>query len=301
MSRTSIEWTDVSWNPIKGCSRISPGCKHCYAERHAGRFCNGPVTAGPFHLYAERKTDGAHWTGKVALNKKTLREPLSWRKPRRAFISMSDPFHENLPDAERDQIFAVWYLHLHSRPTPSTLQILTKRSTFMMGYMNNPETPRRIEKALWKIVGDAPYALSSPLPWPPPNVHLGVSVESEDYAYRIHQLQLTAAAKRFVSYEPALGPIEWDQFRLDRIDQVIIGGESGPGARPFDIEWARQTIARCKTTGVAVFCKQLGAKPYQSRDTKGDHHPWLLVHRKGGDMDEWPEDLRVREFPGDRP
>ena len=150
--------------------------------------------------------------------------------------------------------------------------------------------------------------LSSPdvaacLTWPLPNVWLGVSVENQATAdERIPLLLQTPAKKRFISYEPALSAVDFARlFATLGIDQLIIGGESGPGSRPFDIQWARDTIAQCKAAGVACFVKQLGARPYAMVQPDGYEKPYRtepeLADRKGGDMAEWPEDLRVREFP----
>ncbi len=342
MPETTIEWTDRTWNPVRGCSRISPGCVHCYAERHAGRFCNGHkviydgdgmpgnITTvgppGPFHLFAERRSDGAHWTGKVDLIEDKLLEPLSWRKPCRVFVnSMSDLFHENLPDEAIDRVFAVMALTPHI-----TYQVLTKRADRMREYFGPSEEAGGMTRDVFvegqaqslyeKRTGEDP-SMWLAVHWPLPNVWLGVSVEDQQRAdERIPHLLATPAAKRFVSYEPALGPVDFNRIKNERgwflqsvsgvigvpdfkvsgkcLDWLIIGGESGPGARPFDIAWARQTVKQCKAAGVACFVKQLGARPKAPfEDDPTGRYYMKLKDKKGGDMAEWPEDLRVREFP----
>lgn len=304
MSLTSIEWTDRTWNPTRGCSRVSEGCRHCYAERMAARFVtpnretSRGVFAGPFFGVI---TNGK-WNGRVELITEKLTEPLSWRKPSRVFVnSMSDLFHEALPAQDIAEVFRVM-----ARCPQHTFQILTKR-------------PERIAELVPRML--ATFGSF-------PNVWLGVSVEDQATAdKRIPLLLQTPAAKRFVSYEPALGPVE---FRLAAMDWVIVGGESGPGARPFDLEWARGTVRWGKAVGVPVFVKQLGRwvklpasedlkRPFGCRPDRylhvdggtfvpgfiGAHThdgargaiAFSLDDAKGGDPSEWPEDLRVREFP----
>lgn len=343
---TSIEWTDATWNPVRGCSRISPGCVNCYAEGIAARFSD-PATeetpAGPFHLYADRNKSGSKWTGKVDLIEDKLLEPLSWRKPRRAFVnSMSDLFHEGMPDEAIDRVFAVMALTPHI-----THQVLTKRAHRMREYFSkiqNGGFTRKLEVCMAADAiatsGISPVNLYRPTDaWPLPNVWLGVSVEDQQAAdERMPELLNTPAAVRFVSYEPALEAVDWRPYLPGRVnphwtgraddnpasewglDQIICGGESGRGARPFDIAWARQTIRQCREAGVACFVKQLGAVPIM-RGCRQHHYDWgsaigktakfsyfdernqpdmwrvHLKNKKGGDMAEWPEDLRVRQFP----
>jgi protein gp37 len=261
---STIEWTDATWNPVRGCSRVSEGCRNCYAERQAARFSN---SSDAFHGFAEMTPSGPRWTGRVELVEERLEDPLHWKTPKRMFVnSMSDLFHEKLPLADFLRVFEVMQMaHWH------TYQVLTKR----------PEQ--------FKILPNIVL----------PNVWFGVSVENQATAdERIPLLLQTPAAIRFVSYEPALGPVD---FHLETypegayLDWIIVGGESGPGARPFDIAWARDTIAQCKAAGVACFVKQLGTAWAKAGMAMDDHKPAL--DRKGGDWDEWPEDLRVREFP----
>lgn len=297
---TGIEWTDRTWNPIRGCSRVSEGCRNCYAERQAARFVK-PGQA--FHGFAKvvaprdsldrvgRRRNG--WTGKVELIEHKLREPLSWRKPAKVFVnSMSDLFHEGLPDRDIDRILLVMeQAHRH------TYQILTKRPEVMRGYMAERFGPA-----------------GSRAPHPPPNVWLGVSAENQAAAdERIPILLRTPAAVRFVSCEPLLGPISlqpwfgvcdhnceaeipgrhWSWCPADRppLNWVIVGGESGPGARGCHLGWIRSIVNDCRTADLPVFVKQLGAQPRSATQ-------WILPRDpKGGDPSEWPEDLRVREFP----
>lgn len=240
---TKIEWTDKTWNPVSGCTKVSPGCAHCYAERITERF-HGP---GSFE--------------NVVLHPERLEQPFHIRKPSRIFVnSMSDLFHEDVPeefiaDVFREMIFC----------SQHTFQILTKRARRMMEV----------------VKGFRAYSTA------PKNIWLGVSCENQHFAQvRIPALLDTPCAIRFVSAEPLLGPLElnlWFVEGLNKgvgIDWVICGGESGPGARPMNPEWARSLRDQCKDAGVAFFMKQMGG-----------------VHDKGGAIDSIPEDLRVREFP----
>jgi protein gp37 len=307
---TPIEWTEETWNPTRGCSRVSEGCRNCYAEKQALRFsANGQ----PFQGFTTKVNGHAAWTGRVELIEKRLEEPLHWKRPRRVFVnSMSDLFHESLPDAAIDRVVAVM-----ARCPQHTFQILTKRPDRMRAYITAGfgfYARRRVQDVLkpvyWRLADRLIYN------WPLPNVWLGVSVEDQATAdSRIPVLLKTPSAVRFVSYEPALGLIDFRNIRegtidalsgsdfdqitspplrrtsdkrrnLPPLDWVIVGGESGPGARPFDIEWARSVINQCRLYGVACFVKQIGA-------CSGV----VTAHHKGGNPDEWPPDLRVREYP----
>ena len=314
--KTLIEWTDRTWNPTRGCSMAkgseAGGCLNCYAARMASRGLPGltsPTTGRPF---ARILDSGPRWTGEVELIESALILPLKWRKPQRVFVnSMSDLFHENL---QFEQIKQVW--RVMKDADWHTFQILTKRAGRMA----------ELVPYLVDMFGLLPH------------VHLGVSVEDKPTAdERISLLLRTPAAKRFVSYEPALGPVDWSPLayapKIDTadnsvtgwgwLDWIIVGGESGPGARSFNVQWARNTIRQCREAGVACFVKQLGAYPVipghrqahydwgpgigltesSSRFTAVEPHRessglWRihLNDRKGGDMSEWPEDLRVREL-----
>lgn len=211
--RSTIEWTEATWNPITGCTKVSPGCAHCYAETFAERF-----RGVPGHPY-ERGFD-------LQLRLERLEQPLSWTKPRIIFVnSMSDLFHEDVPDRYVKSVFAVMErAHWH------TFQVLTKRA-------------ERLE------------AIAPTLEWPP-NVWMGVSVENQRWTSRIDALRKTPANVRFLSCEPLLGPLDLD---LDGIHWVIVGGESGHRARPMQASWALSIREQCATAGVPFFFKQWGA------------------------------------------
>jgi protein gp37 len=255
-----IEWTDETWNPIRGCSRVSEECLHCYAEIQATKF---GTSTGPFQGFAILTNSGPRWTGQVELIEHKLEEPLRWRKPRRIFVnSMSDLFHEQLSEEDIAKVFAVMH-----RADWHTYQILTKRARRMAWI-----TPRMIDR----------FGVMK-------HVWLGVSAGSQRWASeRIPLLLETPAVVQFVSYEPALGPVDFRPWLYEGgLDWIITGGESGPGARPFDPAWGRCVIAQCRAANVPNFVKQMGDAPLGLK----------LTAKRGGDPEEWPEDLRVREFP----
>ncbi|MCC7082193.1 MAG: phage Gp37/Gp68 family protein [Burkholderiales bacterium] len=318
--RSHIQWTDATWNPTTGCSKVKSGCKNCYALREWARL-SAPRT--PPNVYTGRKfTD-------VRTHDDRLDQPLRWTKPRRVFVnSMSDLFHKKVPDEFIDRVFAVMaQAHQH------TYQVLTKRAERMREYLT-----RRASAVEGTLVGmrimDARLRRKHlQFMWPLPNVWLGVSVEDQATAdERIPLLLRTPAAVRFVSYEPAIGRVDfcetfgmwWNstmrafessgaQFNRPNgrrgIDWVIVGGESGPKARACDLAWIRSTVQQCKAAGVPCFVKQAGARPILDCPPGEENEPqmrpdgsaryWTIAmkDRKGGDMAEWPEDLRVREFP----
>lgn len=299
---TSIEWTDTVWNPVVGCSRVSAGCEHCYAERVAHRAMQ-PAHAG----LTVSGTNGPRWTGEVRCLPERLDQPLHWRKPRRVFVnSMSDLFHEKVPDDFIDDVFARMALGLQH-----TYQVLTKRPDRMLAYMTGVSHLRMTR--LFRNFSDYTEPVG---PWPLPNVQLGVSVENQATSdERIPLLLQTPAALRFVSYEPAIGPVKFGQWLCGerqargfddghRVNWLIVGGESGSGARPCDVEWIRSAVQQCRNASVPCFVKQLGARPMAVPPGKrAPFEPagmkWRLLLRssKGGDPAEWPDDLRVREFP----
>lgn len=338
---TSIEWTDETWNPTVGCSRVSAGCENCYAERVAHRGMSeqhrGLTVLGKH---------GPRWNGTVRFLPDRLGEPRRWRKPRRVFVnSMSDLFHEKVADAQIAAVFGVM-----AACPEHTFQVLTKRPKRARKWFETIDSESHWdclkaceEQAAWLLHTD----LALGAEWPLPNVWLGVSVEDQATAdERIPWLLDCPAAVRFVSYEPALGWVDFGAFldgdwldvpreeRAPGLDWIIVGGESGPGARPFDVAWARSTIAQCKVAGVPCFVKQLGANVRTRNDDNftidedppdEEFPPWpmrlvaddriednpnglreeyqgapvrvRLQDRKGGDMAEWRADLRVREFP----
>lgn len=291
--KSNIEWTDATWNPIVGCSIVSPGCTNCYAMRMAARLelmGNAPHYAG----LAKKVNGTAVWTGKLALApEKTLTEPLRRRRPSMYFVnSMGDLFHEDCPDEWIDRVFRTMGA-CDDLGCRHTFQILTKRAGRMLTYMTSPRA-----RTAWNAPPMAPNA------WPPRNIWLGVSAERQQEAdERIPLLLGAPAAVRFVSCEPLLGPIKFHEHLGDDwlasglsgerrgLDWIIVGGESGPDARPFQIEWAERIVAQCAAADVACFVKQLGAVPLSSG------YPLALKSRKGGDPQEWPDSLRVREFP----
>ncbi len=314
--QTGIEWTDATWNPLRGCSRVSEGCRHCYAEAVAARFSDEGM---PYHGLATRTPSGPRWTGTVRLIEEHLADPLKWRKPRRVFVnSMSDLFHESVPDGWIDSIFAVMAL-----APDHTFQILTKRAERMQQYLSDPARHRAIVAAMdmpvWLPAGRR--FLRVPENWPMPNVWLGVSVEHQQAAdQRIPHLLDTPAAVRFLSAEPLLGGLDIGKHRPGArgLHWVIVGGESGHGARPCETWWIRNILGQCRDADVACFVKQLGAVPTAKCgqcgrtvgnvlggcvDACGPTHAAMIGEsqrirdRKGGDPSEWPEDLRVREFP----
>jgi protein gp37 len=399
-AQTSIEWTDRTWSPVRGCTRVSEGCRNCYAERMVARF---PWGRG----FAAMTSAGPRWTGRVDLVPHALAEPLSWRVGQKVFISTTDIFHEALSDEDVGAVIgamaAAWR---------QTFQVLTKRPRSALDWFRwyeadrNPDRyrhPELIEHAAACAGAMGARGASDRLhraaneraglnAWPLPNLWLGVSVEDQATAdERIPLLLETPAAVRFVSYEPALGPVDFtrwmtgsrkihvsadaegalrnrsfagltaddgrplspadaeaelralmargvrlipgagcDDFDPDkgcrghrnpRLSWVIVGGESGPGARPFEVAWARSTVEQCRAAGVPVFVKQLGSHPIvapgrqqhwewggaigrEARFTAVDPQhpssgPWRvhLEDRKGGDMEEWSAYFRVREFP----
>jgi len=230
---SSIEWTEATWNPVAGCTAVSPGCLNCYAARMALRLeaCSAGRGASGCVKYvgtAKRARDGRPvFTGKINTDEKALDLPRSWRRPRRVFVnSMSDLFHEGVPLEFIRRVFTV----MQECPRHD-FQVLTKRP----------------ERAV---------ALANELPWPA-NVWMGTSVESAVYTHRIDSLRsIERAAIRFLSCEPLLGPIP--KLPLKDIDWVIVGGESGPGSRPMERVWVEQIRDRCVGEGVAFFFKQWG-------------------------------------------
>ena len=272
MTASKIEWTDRSdWNPIRGCTRVSPGCGGpgtaggCYAEAIAARFSD---PGQPFHGYATRTTKGPRWTGKVAVQWDRLELPLRWRQPARIFASStSDFFHPALTRGDVAVLFGVMIAAHHLRG--HTFQVLTKRADIMREWLNAPE--------FWEVANEMAEAFilerTDPLNRrsddaratcddygphnPPPGIWLGVSVEDQTRAdERRDDLRATPAVVRFVSYEPALGPVDWTGW--DYVHQIIGGGESGPNARPMHPAWQRATRDWCTPRGIAYFFKQWG-------------------------------------------
>lgn len=219
--KSAIEWTEATWNPITGCAKISVGCKHCYAERFAERF-----RGTPGHPY-EQGFD-------VRLHPERLIQVHDWRRPRKIFVgSMTDIFQDAVPTVYLDQIFAAMYGADHH-----IYQILTKRPARMARYL----------QSRWLAPGG----------WVPRHIHIGTSIENQDVAgRRIESLRNAPGALRFLSIEPLLGPVDLNDM-LDGIGWVIVGGESGPKARPMEADWARGVRDACATAAVPFFFKQWG-------------------------------------------
>jgi protein gp37 len=313
---TEIQWTDETWNPVTGCDKVSPGCAHCYAEGVDNRFWAKQYPRVEF--CAEQEPRPREFTD-VWTHEDRLSQPLKWKKPRKIFVnSMSDLFHEDVPDAFIDQVFAVMSL-----ASKHTFQVLTKRPRRMLAYLSKVGRRSDFEwartafqqhiEAYWSkselltayaktdAEWDAVYRA-----WPLPNVWLGVSVENQHFAdERIPLLLQTPAAVRFLSCEPLLGPVSlrwlpaWngmatkprsetesvitDQLDgLRRLDWVIVGCESGRERRNQEAyeKQAYTLLAQCRAAGVAAFHKQMPIKG-----------------RVSGDVVEFPPDLQVREFP----
>jgi protein gp37 len=274
--KSKIEWTEATWNPIRGCSCISAGCAHCYAEEIAARF-SGAGQA--YEGLAEMTERGPRWTGEVQFVAEHLRDPLRWKRPRRIFVnSMSDLFHEALACEEIDAIFAVMSL-----ARQHTFQVLTKRPERMLEYLGKTE---KEQEARQESIGEMGYAdhgimfSGAPdcgegfhyLEWPLPNVWLGVSVENQQAAdRRIPLLLKSPAAVRWLSCEPLLGSIDLCEAGMKAngklniltgerafIDWVVVGGESGASARPMHSAWARGIRDDCIRCGTPFFFKQWG-------------------------------------------
>jgi protein gp37 len=238
--KSAIEWTDATWNPVTGCTKLSPGCKHCYAERLAGR------------LQAMRNPRYGNGFG-LTLHPDQLALPLKWRQPRRIFVnSMSDLFHEAIPEYFIREVFSVMArAHWH------VFQVLTKRA-------------QRLAE------------LAPNLEWPS-NVWQGVSIEDAEYVDRIANLRAVPAAVRFLSIEPLLDPMP--KLSLREIHWVIVGGESGPHARPMQPQWATGIKNQCVAAGVPFFFKQWGGRTPKSGGRMLGGRTW----------DEMPSDsLRMR-------
>ncbi len=246
--KSKIEWTESTWNPAVGCTKVSEGCRNCYAERMAVRLaCMGKRKYQSVVL-------GGRWTGKVFCDDESLTIPLRWKKPRMIFVcSMGDLFHEDVPDEFIYRVMHIMGQEAHHH----TYQVLTKRAERQRDFLQKFYADGRI---------------------PSRNIWHGVTVESDDNRNRLDYLRQTPAVVRFVSYEPAVGPLNLIHIAPEviggdpaecicdyltdmgepRLDWVICGGESGPGARPMHPDWARKVRDDCKAAGVAFFMKQWG-------------------------------------------
>jgi len=249
MANTShIEWTDATWNPVTGCSKISPGCKFCYAERLAHRLQA---------MGQENYRNGFDLT----LQPHMLEHPLRWLLPRRVFVnSMSDLFHADVPATYIERVFDVM-----RRASWHQYQVLTKRSERLL-------------------------ELDPVLKWQP-QIWMGVSVENEDYLFRVEHLKKTGAKIKFLSIEPLLGPLR--RVNLRGIDWVIVGGESGPGARPVDPEWVREIRDRCIAAGVPFFFKQWGGVIKSRTGRLLDGRKWDEMPMERRPIDARSDDLSL--------
>jgi len=249
---STIEWTEATWNPVAGCTPISPGCLNCYAARMALRLESvGGTTARKYAGTAKRARDGRPvFAGRINLDEDALDLPRRWRKGRRVFVnSMSDLFHEKVP---ADFIRAVF--DVMADCPQHEFQVLTKR-------------PERAA------------AVAAQLPWPS-NVWMGTSVESAMYTHRIQSLRQIPAAVHFLSCEPLLGPIP--KLPLEHIEWVIVGGESGPGARAMEERWVAQIRDRCGEKGVAFFFKQWGGVQKATTGRVLDKRTWDEMPERRG-------------------
>lgn len=359
MSKSNIQWTDATWNAVIGCTKVSEGCRHCYAMTMAARLASmadaddaagrNPGRKAAYQGVVRRATDGRtnkagkpmplpQWNNTVACVEEALTIPLRTTTPTRFFVdSMGDWFHEGVPFAFLDRLWAVMALCPHH-----VFQVLTKRPERMAAYLRDCNRAASVMQEAMSIAFEQPdghpahaandLIAHGALPWPLSNVWLGTSCEDQKAAdERIPHLLECPAAVRFLSCEPLLGAIDLSGFmggayvvlpgdRVEPsynfgIDWVIAGGESGHGARACDVGWIRSIVAQCRGAGVPCFVKQLGAKPYEDSmlatwpgtwaphvechlgDPAPAYESYTLRHPHGGDWDEWPEDLRVRELP----
>ncbi len=239
-----IEWTDATWNPVAGCTPVSPGCLNCYAARMALRLSHMSNSTGKKYANtAKRARDGRPvFSGRIHLDEKSLNLPRTWKLSRTIFVnSMSDLFHQSVPDSFIQRVF-----HVMEECPQHRFQVLTKRP----------------ERAL---------NMAKQLPWPD-HVWMGTSVESRNYYERIHLLQRIPAHIRFLSCEPLLGPLK--RMPLAGIHWVIVGGESGPGARPMQGSWVLEIKNQCETKGVPFFFKQWGGTNKKTAGRELDGEIW---------------------------
>lgn len=263
-TNTSIEWTGVTWNPTSGCDRISAGCDNCYALTMAKRL--KAMGQAKYQNDGDPRTSGPGFG--LTVHPDTLGEPLRWRDPATVFVnSMSDLFHARVP---AEFVARVWVTM--ARTPQHRYQILTKRPERMLRLVGTElDGGQRLLEAL---DDEESAQVLYEAEWPLPNVHLGVSIEDDDHTGRASPLRDTAAAVRFVSAEPLLGPLH--RLDLTGISWLIAGGESGPGARPMHPDWARQLRDRCLAAGIPFFFKQFGQySPVHDKPTVGDL--WLTA------------------------
>jgi protein gp37 len=250
---SSIEWTESTWNPVTGCSKISPGCKHCYAERMAERL----------QAMGQRNYRNGF---ALTLQPQMLEMPLRWKKPQTIFVnSMSDLFHDDVPLSYIGEVFDVM-----RRASWHRFQVLTKRSERLAN-------------------------LNSQLKWAP-NIWMGVSVENDKYRFRIDDLRSTGAYVKFLSLEPLLGPLP--NLKLSDIDWVIVGGESGPGARPMDSAWVTDLRDQCRSQHVPFFFKQWGGKNKKQTGRILEGRTWDQMPTSSASRSMRPQRRQIRLAAG---
>jgi protein gp37 len=292
--QTKIEWTDSTWNPIRGCSRVSEGCRNCYAERVAARFSGKGEPYEGLAIWREipQASGGVRlepqWTGKIRLIDSHLYDPLRWKDPRKIFVnSMTDPFHPGVTESALDSIFAVMALsdwHIH--------QMLTKRVKRMREYTRSVGQiaacdilQARVARFAEAIAIERGESTKSPWwdvwleNWPLKNIWLGASAEDQpNYDYRRDDLENTDAAVIWWSLEPLIGPITLNFDISKRLpDWIVVGGESGPDARPMHPKWPRDIRDECRRAGVPLFFKQWG----EFLPIRNERFPQISVHEDG--------------------
>jgi len=280
---SKIEWTEQTYNPIIGCSKISEGCRNCYAEKTAARLGNIPATREDYSHVVLWGTDTAgmytcipQWNGKTHLVESALDKPLRRKKPTVYFVcSMGDLFHEN---NKTEWILRVW--SIMAQCPQHIFLVLTKRSHVMYDLMPCIQGNGSCE---FDVDGEATPSYQWPQ-WPLPNVYLGVTVENSDATPRIEDVINTEAAKRFISIEPMLEEIDITPW-VENIDQVIVGGESGPNARPMHPDWVRSIRDQCEEAGTPFFLKQWGKWLPLAGADEASQYPDAILH-------EWPDGNR---------
>lgn len=285
MATSSIEWTEATWNPVTGCTRASAGCDLCYAVTMTRRL----AAMGSEKYVGLVNPKKKHFNGTVRTHPRTLAEPLRKKKSTLWFVnSMSDLFHKEVPFEFVAAVFGVM------AATPQhQYQVLTKRPERMAAFFRwlDQQSGAPVEACLRFTASEGgPAGLQAAPTWPMPNVWLGTSVEDERVADRVDALREVPAQVRFLSCEPLIGPLDLEG-KLDGMHWVIVGGESGHGARPMGIEWAEAIQDACDRAGVAFFFKQTGA--VLARE-------WGLSSKKGSKAAEWPSEHRrlgERAFP----
>lgn len=302
-AKTGIEWCSATWNPIIGCRAVQPACKYCYAVNQVHRLAGHP---NPKIASANKDLTlvvNGHlaWTGHARYLHERLKQPLHWRQPRRIFVnSLSDLFHEDITHQQILEIFSImeaasWHTFIVLTKRPQRMYEEVKAHADWMDYAGGAGTyATRFSHVQWGISAGTQHDLEASHLW----------------------LAKTPAAIRIWSLEPLLEAIDIQgcttycpehdfsggfcigpcPSRHSTVDQILIGGESGRDARPCNIAWIRNLVQQCVKSRIAPFVKQVGAKPFHN--TSAGHHFFELHDRKGGDPAEWPEDIRIREYPG---